>query len=138
MTDPKGEIESQPRFQKLNQQEVYITAVALQLLLTQPHLDSNKNFDEADLHNAVVLEPNPQIEIVDIGNGIVVEFVEYGEEDTFTIVGSYDQVVDKSYISYKSPLAQALLGHKAGEVVTYKAYDSLVHVRIVQILPGAF
>lgn len=135
MIDTK--VESKPRFKELNPNVLYISAIALQTLLSNP--DQNlPEIDRSDLKNASILEPSQQTELIDVGSTVVLEYIEDGEQETCTILSKLDHLTDNSFISYQSPIAQALLGHKVGEIVSYKVYGAPVHVRIVKILPGQF
>src|SRR5207248_3299231 len=46
------------------------------------------------------------------------ELVKKKIQETYTILGAWDGNPDRNVISYQTAIGQALLGHKAGEVVT--------------------
>ena len=54
---------------------------------------------------------------VSIGTTVVVEDLEYKDELTFKIMGSFEADPTKGLISNESPLGKALLGAKKGETV---------------------
>lgn len=60
-------------------------------------------------------------ERVSVGN--VVELQNSKEKTTYTILGAWDGNPDKNILSYKTPLAQALLGKKEGESVSFGGQD---------------
>jgi len=68
---------------------------------------------------------------IDIGTNAEVEV----DGDTFTleIVGETESDPDKGKISVDSPVAQALLGHKAGEKVAVETPDGSVVYKIVSL-----
>ncbi|MFC1879315.1 GreA/GreB family elongation factor [Chloroflexota bacterium] len=55
------------------------------------------------------------------------------EEETYFIGGSADSDPSKGIISYKSPIAEALIGHKIGETVNVTAPGSSFNVTILRI-----
>ena len=70
---------------------------------------------EKVLHKAKLIEPKKTNEFVVIGSTIVVELD--GEKDEFTIVGTMEADPAKRKISNESPVGEALLGAKVGEVI---------------------
>ncbi len=57
---------------------------------------------------------------MNIGTVVAIENVESGEKNVYTILGPWDSDFEKQILSYRSPIAQALMGRKAGEEVTMK------------------
>lgn len=55
---------------------------------------------------------------VSIGTIVSVTDQSQNTEEDFTILGAWDSDPDKGFISYLSPIAQELLGHKPGEAIT--------------------
>ncbi len=55
--------------------------------------------------------------VVNVGTTIIIQKVGEQNTRTFVIVGSEETDMLAGKISYKSPLGQALFGHKEGEVV---------------------
>ena len=58
---------------------------------------------------------------VGIGNTVSIKYVDDDEEDEYKIVGSQEADPFASKISNESPIAQALFGHKVGDVVTVQS-----------------
>ncbi len=85
------------------------------------------------LRNAVVIEENGNTDKVALGS--TVTLVEEGSEDpeTFRLVGPAEADPRNGRISYESPLGQALLGHRVGEVVTVEAPAGTIRFRILSI-----
>ena len=67
------------------------------------------------LHKAEIIQQASKTDFVVIGSTIVVEID--GEKDEFTIVGTMEADPAKRKISNESPVGQALLGAKVGDVV---------------------
>jgi transcription elongation GreA/GreB family factor len=61
---------------------------------------------------------NPDISHVSIGTIVTVSDKDSKKPETYTILGAWDGDPDRHIISYQTAIGQALLGHKAGEVVT--------------------
>jgi transcription elongation GreA/GreB family factor len=60
---------------------------------------------------------NPDTSRVSIGTIITVRDKASKKQETYTILGAWDGDPDRHFISYQTAIGQALLGHKAGEVV---------------------
>lgn len=75
---------------------------------------------------------NPDTVHVSIGT-IVTLKSEQGGTETFTILGAWDGDPEKSIVSYKSALAQALMGRTAGETVNLPTEKGERTVEIVKI-----
>lgn len=90
------------------------------------------------LHDVEIISPRQETENVGIGNTIVVKFSTTDKEEQFTILGSDDSGTKKSWVSYKTPLAQSLLGKKKGEAGTFFVGQRMQKVKILEILPGDF
>ena len=56
-------------------------------------------------------------DIVTLLKRVRIKDVDTGAEEEYTILGGGDTDLDKGVISYQSPLAACLIGHRKGEVV---------------------
>jgi transcription elongation factor GreA len=63
----------------------------------------------------IVDEAGPGAEVIGMGSNVAVRWIEFGDEDTFTLVGSNES--DPPKISVSSPIGKALMGRKIGEQV---------------------
>lgn len=70
---------------------------------------------------------------VGIGSLVTVRDLEMDEEWDYTIVGSVEAAPDEDRISNESPIGQALLGRKPGEVVEIQIPAGLARYEIVAI-----
>ena len=87
-----------------------------------------------ELQRARPIEPamvNP--EAVSIGSRVTVENAETGEQATYDLLGMWDSDDEHGVIVYVAPLAQALLRHAIGEVVTFDHAGQKLDYRIVRI-----
>lgn len=95
---------------------------------------------ERDLHyflgrleRAIPVDPASQ-EPDTILFGAVVEVEdENGEAQTFAIVGEDEADISRNKVSWVSPLARALIGHKVGESVTWKRPAGDLELEITSI-----
>ena len=70
------------------------------------------------VRGAEVVKPRDFPEdIVTLLKRVKIKDVESGEIEEYTILGDGETELDEGVISYQSPLASALIGHKKGEVV---------------------
>lgn len=90
------------------------------------------------LSSAKFIEPNQDTEKVHVGNTVIVHFSDAEEPEQFTILGPNDSDNKQGWISYTTPIAQAMLGRKAGETVVAQTPAGNLNIKIVSILPGEF
>ncbi len=84
------------------------------------------------LGNAVIIESKGPRETVGLGSRVTI--VEGGEPpETYNIVGSVEADPIKGLISNESPLGQALLGRKVGEMANVNAPAGVMVFEIVSI-----
>ena len=76
---------------------------------------------------------NAKTEVVGPGNIVRVTDLATGQAEVFTILGAWDSDPDKGVISYLTPVAQALLNHKAGDVVQIEQNGAARQQRIESI-----
>lgn len=81
-------------------------------------IDRRVHFLNRRLDHAVVIDPAQQKgDRILFGATVNVE-TEDGEVKTVTLVGADETDAQKGWISWKSPLARALLGHRVGDTVS--------------------
>ncbi len=90
---------------------------------------------EALLRNARVISENGSAGTVEIGSRVRLRDVRTGEEFAFQIVGSAEADPDRNRISHKSPVGQAVLGRRPGEVVEVQTPAGRFTYEILEILP---
>src|SRR5216110_821512 len=87
---------------------------------------------EQMLHNARGTSfENVDTSRVSIGTIVTLRSVETNKEETYTILGAWDGDPDRNVISYQTAIGQALLGHKAGEVVAMNSDQGTSQFEIV-------
>ena len=85
------------------------------------------------LQNAKTLDAVLGNDEVTLGSKVVLKFLDEDIEETYFIVGSAEADPENGKISNACKLSQAILNHKAGEVVTVKV-DNPYEVLIKEIL----
>ena len=85
----------------------------------------------AILKNYDIIE-NTKSSVVKIGSSVVVEDLEENTQNTYSIVGSIEADPLNGKLSNASPLAQAILDRKEGEIVTVNV-DHPYQVKIIKI-----
>jgi len=88
---------------------------------------------ETMLRNAVLIESNGLAGVVDLGSQVTV--LEEGREtpEVFRIVGPAEADPLNGKVSHESPLGQALLGRRAGDVVTVDAPAGPITFRVLEV-----
>lgn len=84
------------------------------------------------LANAVVLEEDPDPDRANAGDRVVVLDVAENEEIKFDLLDSAEVVHSRRGISTKSPVGQALLGKRVGDVISVKTPDGKVQYEILR------
>jgi len=74
---------------------------------------------EARLEQAILVDPTNQPADTALFGATVTVEDEEGESRSFTIVGEDEADIAASKVSWVSPLAKALIGHKVGDNVTW-------------------
>lgn len=82
----------------------------------------------------VISDSEINTDTVSIGTAVKLEFIDDEETDTYYIVGRTEADPFENKISNESPIAQAILGKKAGEVATVKCDSYDYQVKIVEIM----
>ena len=72
-------------------------------------------------------------DVVSIGSKVKVKYVDDGETDEYEIVGSAEADPANNRLSNESPVGQAVLGHKKGDVVEVAAPSGSIKLQIVSI-----
>jgi transcription elongation GreA/GreB family factor len=77
----------------------------------------------------------PRIDVASIGTIVQATDLATNQPEQFSILGAWDSDPEKDVISYLSPVAQSLLGHKIGDEVEVEVHGVRHHHRIDTILP---
>lgn len=96
-------------------------------------VERDLRYFQTRLESVILVEPTCSItEQVLFGATVKVED-ENGDSQTFTIVGEDEANIAASKVSYVSPLARALIGHKIGETVIWKRPAGDLTLEIIEI-----
>ena len=87
---------------------------------------------EQMIEKAVVIKEVNK-EVVSIGTRVTIEYVEDGEQDDYSIVGSKEADPFANKISNESPIAKAIMGMRVGDIVSVESPNGKYDVKIVQI-----
>jgi len=85
------------------------------------------------LARAVVINENGSKEAVEVGTTVTIRDMAFGDRETYTIVGSAEVDPAQGRISLKSPIGQALMGHRKGDVVQVKTPGGTVRFEVIEI-----
>ncbi|MFH8734402.1 MULTISPECIES: GreA/GreB family elongation factor [unclassified Streptomyces] len=73
----------------------------------------------------------PSTDVVDVGSTLKVR---YSDDSVATVqIGESAAVLDRTLVTADSPLGSALLGHRAGDSVSYDAPDGQATVTVVSV-----
>jgi len=85
------------------------------------------------LATAVLISENGSKDVVDVGARVTIRDAQYGDQETYTIVGSAEVDPSDGRISHRSPIGRALMGHRRGERVNVETPGGLIAFEIVSI-----
>ncbi len=88
---------------------------------------------EEKLKHAVIIKESGKKGTVSLGSKV--DFVEEDSDEvlTYEIVGTTESDVENNRISNESPIGNALLGHKAGDVVTVKVPAGQIRITVKKV-----
>ena len=89
--------------------------------------------DEILSNYTLIEEQENHMDMVHVGNNVVVKDLEFDETSHYQIVGSQEADPMNGRISEDSPFGRALLGKKAGEEVVVEAPAGNIRYQIVEI-----
>ncbi|WP_427339262.1 transcription elongation factor GreA [Caloranaerobacter sp. DY30410] len=81
----------------------------------------------------VIDDEDINLETVSIGTKVKVKDLEFDEEIEYTIVGSAEADPYEGKISNESPVGEALIGRKKGEIVEVQVPDGVIRYEILEI-----
>ena len=87
---------------------------------------------EAMIENVVLIE-NVDTDKVSSGTTVTIEYVGDNDTEAYSIVGSKEADPFNNKISNESPIAQAIMGKKAGDVVSVDSPNGKYDVKILKI-----
>ena len=87
---------------------------------------------EVMVENAVVIN-EVTTDKVSVGNSVKIKYVEDGEEEVYSIVGSKEADPFENKISNESPIAKAIMGLKVGNKVMVDSPNGQYEVQVVEI-----
>jgi len=111
-------------------------------------LSENAEYDAARAEQAVVEGKIKELEVlienakvisevstdeVGIGSNVKIEYVEDGEVELYSIVGSKEADPFANKISNESPIAKAIIGLKVGNIASVESPNGRYQVKIVEI-----
>ncbi len=77
----------------------------------------------------------PRTDVASVGTVVRSTDLVTNQQQHFTILGAWDSDPEKDIVSYLSPVAQSLLGHKVGDEVEFEVHGVRHHHRLDSIEP---
>jgi transcription elongation factor GreA len=101
---------------------------------SQGMLQAKINLLKGKLANADIVDPSkfPKGE-VNFGSKVVVKDLDFGDDETFFIVGAGEEDYDNGRILITSPLAQGLIGAKVGDKVKIDVPAGTMKFEILEV-----
>lgn len=101
----------------------------------QGKLEGEKHDIETKLKYGEVISATSKKDVIEVGTKLKYLDIDENEEYIFTIVGTAEADLTKGKISNESPLGQALMGKKAGDVCVVKTPKGASYeIKVLEIL----
>ena len=84
------------------------------------------------LGNAIIIEEKADKNVVSLGSRVTIQEEDYPEE-TYHLVGATEADPSKGKISHESPIGNALINHKVGEIVEAETPGGTIKFKILKI-----
>lgn len=98
------------------------------------HLQHKMAILSTKLANAQIIDSSKiDKSTIAFGATVTLKDLEYGDEEIYTLVGAGEEDYDSGKILVTSPLAQGLLGAKAGETVDVEIPNGTVKFEVLKI-----
>lgn len=98
----------------------------------QSMLESQIKKLENMLANAKIIN-NIDNDIVNIGSTVTISYVDDADEEVYKIVGSLEADPFNNKISNESPIGNAIMGRKVGEVISVESPTGSYNIKITKI-----
>lgn len=146
----KGKEEKEERLRYLKNEKRPEVLEKLKIARDFGDLSENSEYDAAKKEQAIIETEIATIEetlrkatiiadkdvtndTVGVGNSVTVIDVEFGDEETYKIVGVIESDPDKNYVSNESPIGAGLLGKKVGEIADVETPNGIIKFKIKKI-----
>jgi transcription elongation factor GreA len=113
-----------------DQNQFHEEAAEFDIKTTQERFNERVRHLEFILSRAQIIEEDPDPARVNIGDRVVVWDFEAEQERTFEIVSSEESIQTQQGLSADSPVGQALLGRRIGDVVDVEVPDGTARYSI--------
>ena len=98
----------------------------------QGHVEARIKELEYLLDNATIIEEGKS-DVVKVGSTVEIKYIEDGEIETYSIVGSTEADPFENKISNESPIAKGLMGQKKGARVSIESPNGSYEIELVSI-----
>ena len=89
---------------------------------------------EETLRKARIIESSDvQKDTVGVGNVVTVFDEDFGEEDTYTIVGVIESDPNRNLVSNESPIGSGLMGKRVGDTAEITTPGGIIKMKILKI-----
>ena len=98
----------------------------------QGHVEARIKELEYLIDNATIIEETKS-DVVSVGSKVKIKYIDDGEEEEYSIVGSTEADPFENKISNESPIAKVIMGKKKGETVTVESPNGNYDIKIISI-----
>jgi len=98
----------------------------------QGHVEARIKELEYLLDNATIIEEGKS-DTVQVGSTVEIKYIDDGEIETYSIVGSTEADPFENKISNESPIAKGIMGKKKGAVVSIESPNGSYDIELVSI-----
>ncbi len=98
----------------------------------QAELESKIKEIEYTLEHAKIID-NKGKNVVSVGSTVTINYIEEGEEEEYTIVGSLEADPLENKISNESPIGLSLMNKKVGDIISVDSPNGSYDIKIIKI-----
>ena len=98
----------------------------------QGHVEARIKELEYLLDNATIIEEGKS-DVVQVGSTVEIKYIDDGEIETYSIVGSTEADPFENKISNESPIAKGIMGKKKGAKVSIESPNGSYEIELVSI-----
>ncbi len=84
-------------------------------------------------YSAIIEKENGPADAVRLGHTVLIRDLDFGDEETYTIVGSAEADPSFGRISNSSPMGLALMGQRVGAVVSVNTPSGMLRYKLLSI-----
>ncbi|GAB1420340.1 transcription elongation factor GreA [Anaerolineales bacterium] len=126
--------EANEQIQEMKTEQQSEDAIFFDVMVEKERIEEKIQYLENVISNANIMTQDENPELVSPGNRVIAYDMDEKEDIEMDLIGSAEKALGLDGVSVKSPVGQALLGHKVGDKVEVEVPMGKVRFKIKKIL----